>query len=81
MVAHPEYEMNEVRWIWTVVVILGSLLATAPLAAAPIETGRQTVDVNGTRMVVFTYRPAGCPDPALLMVFHGIARNAQSYRD
>ncbi len=39
------------------------------------------VDVNGTPMVVFTYRPAGCPDPALLMVFHGIARNAQSYRD
>ncbi len=65
--------MNEMRWI--VVVILGSLLAAAPLAAAPIETGRQTVDLNGTRMVVFTYRPTGCPDPSLLVVFHGIARN------
>jgi hypothetical protein len=32
-------------------------------------------------MVVFTYRPAECSDPSLLMVFHGIARNAQSYRD
>jgi len=32
-------------------------------------------------MVVFTYRPAGCSDPTLLMVFHGIARNARSYRD
>src|SRR5262249_61011522 len=32
-------------------------------------------------MVVFTYRPAGCSDPALLLVFHGIARNARTYRD
>jgi poly(3-hydroxybutyrate) depolymerase len=50
-------------------------------AAAPIATGRQVIDINGTRMVVFTYRPAGCSDPTLLMVFHGIARNARSYRD
>src|SRR5262249_587765 len=37
--------------------------------------------INGTPMVVFTYRPAGCSDPALLLVFHGIARNARTYRD
>ena len=71
--------MNEMRW--TVVMILASLFAAAPLGAAPIEAGSQTVDVNGKRMVVFTYRPAGCSDPSLLVVFHGIARNAQSYRD
>ena len=39
------------------------------------------IDINGTPMVVFTYRPAGCSDPALLLVFHGIARNAGTYRD
>ena len=43
-------------------------------------SGRQTVDLNGTRLTVFTYRPA-CPNPSLLLVFHGIVRNAAKYRD
>jgi hypothetical protein len=74
-------KMTDTTRIWTAVMTLTWLLSAGPLAAAPIETGRQTVDLNGTRMVVFTYRPTGCPDPSLLVVFHGIARNAQSYRD
>src|SRR5262245_6929841 len=61
--------------------ILCCLLGATPTAAAPIATGLQTIDINGTPMVVFTYRPAGCSDPSLLMVFHGIARNARTYRD
>jgi len=61
--------------------MLGALLGAAPLPASPIETGRQIADVNGAPMVVFTYRPAGCSDPSLLVVFHGIARNARTYRD
>jgi len=61
--------------------MLGTLLGAMPLGAAPIETGRQIADVNGAPMVVFTYRPVGCSDPSLLMVFHGIARNARTYRD
>jgi hypothetical protein len=43
--------------------------------------GRQTIDLGGTRLPVFTYRPGGCSDPALLMVFHGAARDAENYRD
>jgi poly(3-hydroxybutyrate) depolymerase len=74
-------KMDEATRIWTAVMTLTWLLSAGPLAAAPIETGRQVIDMNGTRMVVFTYRPAACPDPSLLVVFHGIARNAQSYRD
>jgi len=54
-----------IRWTGGVV-LLGSLLAAAPLAAAQIGTGRQMVDVNGTPLVVFTYRPAACSDPSLL---------------
>jgi poly(3-hydroxybutyrate) depolymerase len=61
--------------------MLGTLLGAMPLGAAPIETGRQIADVNGAPMVVLTYRPAGCSDPSLLLVFHGIARNARTYRD
>jgi len=65
----------------SVAAILCGLLGCAPVLAAPITTGRQVIDINGTPMVVFTYRPAGCSDPALLLVFHGIARNAGTYRD
>jgi hypothetical protein len=72
--------MTTTRYL-SVVAILCGLLGCAPVAAAPIMTGRQTIDINGTPMVVFAYRPGGCSDPALLMVFHGVARNARTYRD
>jgi hypothetical protein len=72
--------MTKTRW-FSVAAILCGLLGCPPIAAAPITTGRQVIDVNGTPMVVFTYRPAGCSDPTLLLVFHGIARNARTYRD
>jgi poly(3-hydroxybutyrate) depolymerase len=73
--------MNDTIRIWAAAMMLTCSLAAAPVAAQPIGTGRQTLDLNGTPMVVFTYRPAGCSDPSLLLVFHGIARNAGSYRD
>ena len=73
--------MHAIAPVATAAVMLGPLLGAMPLAAAPIETGRQIADVNGAPMVVFTYRPAGCSDPSLLLVFHGIARNARTYRD
>ena len=44
-------------------------------------SGRQTVSLGDTRIPVFTYRPAGCADPSLLLVFHGAERNAEDYRD
>ena len=73
--------MNEITRIATALVMLGALLGAMPVAAAPIEMGRQIAEVNGAPMVVFTYRPMGCSDPSLLLVFHGIARNARAYRD
>jgi hypothetical protein len=72
--------MTTTRYL-SVVAILCGLLGCAPVAAAPITTGRQVIDINGALMVVFTYRPPGCSDPSLLMVFHGVARNARTYRD
>jgi len=73
--------MNGITRVATAATMLGTLLGAMPLGAAPIETGRQIADVNGAPMVVFTYRPVGCSDPSLLLVFHGIARNARTYRD
>jgi len=64
-------------------VVLSCFLGAEPAVAEPTAagTGKQTVEVNGTRMAVFTYRPAGCSNPSLLLVFHGIARDADKYRD
>jgi dienelactone hydrolase len=74
--------MRDAGSIATAIALLSCLLAAAPVAAEPIPigNGRQTVDVDGTRLTVFTYRPA-CADPSLLLVFHGIARNAAEYRN
>jgi pimeloyl-ACP methyl ester carboxylesterase len=71
----------------TVVGILACWLAGAPVfvpvLAEPIGVGaaKQTVNLGGTRMDVYIYRPAQCPDPSLLLVFHGAARDAEDYRD
>src|SRR5262249_1975302 len=70
--------MHAMTRVLTAAVMLGALLGAAPLPASPIETGRQIDNVNGAPMVVFTYRPAGCSDSSLLVVFHG---NARTYRD
>jgi hypothetical protein len=65
-----------------VVTMLACLLAGPHAGAGPIAAGngQQTVDLDGTRLVVFTYRPS-CSDPSLLLVFHGNARNPRRYRD
>jgi dienelactone hydrolase len=75
--------MRDVRRITTAIIALLCCFGAATVAAEPIPTGsgRQTIDLNGTRLTVFTYRPASCSDPPLLLVFHGNARNARSYRD
>jgi hypothetical protein len=70
--------MTRMRLAWVMLVCAAAL----PAIAGPIATGtgKQTVDLNGTRLQVFTYRPA-CSDPSLLLVFHGAQRDAEDYRD
>jgi hypothetical protein len=43
--------------------------------------GQRTVDLDGTPIQVFTYRPSGCVLSGALVVFHGLDRNAADYRD
>ena len=59
-----------------------AFLLAAPLAAAPIEAGarQQTVTLGEEKIPVFLYRPS-CENPSLLLVFHGVARNAGGYRN
>jgi pimeloyl-ACP methyl ester carboxylesterase len=62
---------------------LSAFLAVTPVIAEPIGTGsgRQTAVLGNTQIPIFTYRPTGCTDPSLLLVFHGAERDAEDYRD
>jgi dienelactone hydrolase len=75
--------MSEMQSIATGAVVLSAFLAVTPVIAEPIGTGsgRQTATLGETQLPVFTYRPTGCADPSLLLVFHGAERNAEDYRD
>jgi pimeloyl-ACP methyl ester carboxylesterase len=57
-------------------------VATGGATAAPIPPGDSelTADLGQLRMTVFTHRPQ-CEQPSLLLVFHGLARNAKGYRN
>jgi pimeloyl-ACP methyl ester carboxylesterase len=71
----------------TVLFAIISALALAAGASAgragpiPPGPGQQEVDLGRVSLAVYTYRPTGCADPALLVVFHGLNRNADKYRD
>ncbi len=64
---------------------VGVFLTVPPQARAadaiPEGNGQQTADLDGTALQVFTYRPPGCTPSGILLVFHGLDRNAGPYRD
>ncbi|WP_341913417.1 hypothetical protein [Ferrovibrio terrae] len=66
-------------------IVLGLLLGLLPftLSAAPIPAGDgyQVVRVKDFNLEVFTYKPANYSHGPLLLVFHGVDRNADTYRD
>lgn len=61
-----------------------ALCLGAGLAAAaqplPSGSGQQEIKFRGGPLKVFTYRP-NCREPSLLIVLHGVDRNADDYRD
>jgi poly(3-hydroxybutyrate) depolymerase len=64
--------------------LLPTLVVLAAAAwAEPIPTGRSQAEFSyrGAPLTVFTYKPAGYTDGPLLIVFHGVVRNAAEYRD
>ena len=48
--------------------------------ARDVDSGQVTAYLRGVPITVYTYRPKGCSDPALLFIFHGIGRKASSYQ-
>jgi pimeloyl-ACP methyl ester carboxylesterase len=63
------------------IVALLALLAAWPMSVSAGTTGEATATLGDTSLEVFTYRPAGCAPAGLLLVFHGLDRNASTYRD
>ena len=60
------------------------VLTTASAAVAqPIPVGKSqlTVTLNDTPIQVYTYRPTNYAGGPLFVVFHGMLRNADAYRD
>jgi alpha-beta hydrolase superfamily lysophospholipase len=61
-------------------------LVTAPSTAAAVAVippgdGEVTAEIAGVPLRLFTYRPEGCAVTGILLVFHGVGRDATGYRD
>lgn len=62
--------------------VLLSFVAVAALRAEPLPVGKGHLEIDvGERLDVFTYKSAHRSDGPLLVVFHGVGRNADEYRD
>jgi hypothetical protein len=48
-------------------------------AGIPAGSAKVEVELDGITLDLFTYKPAACK--GILMVFHGVLRNAEEYRD
>ena len=53
------------------------------LSADPLPVGKSTIEVRfgEVPLKLFVYKPADFHDGPMLMVFHGVLRNAEEYRD
>ena len=61
-----------------------SLLIIALLGSQgqiPDGSGQLTIALRGTSLDLFTYKPSTYRDGPLIVVFHGVLRNADEYRD
>jgi dienelactone hydrolase len=63
--------------------LAGTLALVASLAAAPLPVGAGQVELpNGSEPVaIYTYKPANYRGGPLIVVFHGVQRNAEDYRN
>ncbi len=64
-----------------ILALAGPLIAgTASGQTTVSGDGELSATVDGTTLNVFTYRPASCAPRQLLVVFHGVGRDAGPYR-
>jgi pimeloyl-ACP methyl ester carboxylesterase len=75
---HPSLTILCLALFW----LASHSLGAAELAIAE-GRGQVEIEIGGTKtkIKVFTYRPAHYHDGPLIVVFHGLQRNAETYRD
>jgi poly(3-hydroxybutyrate) depolymerase len=68
--------------------MLAAAAAIVALSGAPFQEGalpqgpaKVEIELSGTKLEVFTYKPASYSGEKMIMVFHGVLRNADEYRD
>ena len=71
--------LEHLRLGFAAVLGAGLLLAASRATAGPIPTGLSHLEVgSGTNLItVFTYKPESYRDGPLVVVFHGLLRNAE----
>lgn len=61
--------------------LIASLILTGGQDALPVGDAKVEVEVGGHWVNLFTYKPANYKTGPMLMVFHGVDRNAEDYRN
>lgn len=61
--------------------LIACLTLAAGQDALPVGSTKISVDVSGHRVNLYTYKPANYKNGPMLMVFHGVDRNAEDYRN
>lgn len=71
------------RWLLPFASLLAGLVGQSPTIPADVPTGKAqlTVKTGPVELVVYTYRPEHWSGERLLVVMHGVLRNADEYRD
>jgi poly(3-hydroxybutyrate) depolymerase len=69
------------RRTWRFAIACLALVAFAARAEIPTGKSQLTLDVNGTPVEVHTYKPSSFKRQTLVLVLHGVGRNASGYRD
>jgi poly(3-hydroxybutyrate) depolymerase len=60
---------------------LAMTLAFATPGSVPSGSAASEMEIKGTRLEVFTYKPASYRGERMILVLHGTLRNAEEYRD
>lgn len=61
--------------------LLLALVFVSGPSGIPVGPSRIEVDLDGTVLEVFTYKPRDWRGERMIVVFHGVLRNAEEYRD
>lgn len=77
----PRHQPRTLSVLSALAVLMAAPASPRAADLIPVGKAKLRVEVRGTALDVFTYKPAGTADGPLILVFHGTLRNAEAYRD